>query len=116
MSSGTPFAWCENCKKYRDEFGNCDCLAGASGVPPISSAAVLRCAICAKAIDPKKGYYNVGEPNCLDCGEGLNGDRPWWSEREPNFARLQMSVCRREVLLGRDEVMKLNESKPEKTV
>lgn len=37
----------------------------------------------------------------------MDGARPWWADKEPNFARLQMSVVRREVILGRDEVLKV---------
>lgn len=32
---------------------------------------------------------------------------PHWIYKEPNFARLQMAVCRREVILGRDTIIKL---------
>ena len=34
-------------------------------------------------------------------------DVPWWVSKEPNFARLQAAICRREVILGQDEVLKL---------
>ena len=31
-------------------------------------------------------------------------DRPWWVDREPNMARLQMAICRGAVVFGRDHV------------
>lgn len=35
------------------------------------------------------------------------GHRPWWIDKEPNFSRLQAAICRREVILGTDTVLKL---------
>lgn len=37
----------------------------------------------------------------------IPGDVPWWTLKEPNFSRLQAAMCRREVILGTDEVLKL---------
>lgn len=77
---------------------------------------VLHCVTCHKAIDLQKGYYTVGGPHCSECGDVLYGDRPpYWADRDPNFTRLQMSICRRDVLLGRDEVIKLGDEPSTKT-
>jgi len=38
-------------------------------------------------------------------------DVPWWTLKEPNFSRLQAAMCRREVILGTDEVLKLEQEK-----
>lgn len=32
---------------------------------------------------------------------------PHWIYKEPNFSRLQMAICRKEVILGRDTIIKL---------
>lgn len=32
----------------------------------------------------------------------IQGDRPWWLDKEPNFSRLQMAVCRGAFIFGRD--------------
>lgn len=40
-------------------------------------------------------------------------NKPWWTNKEPNFSRLQAAMCRREVILGRDTVLKLNREEKE---
>ena len=42
----------------------------------------------------------------------IHSDIPYWVlmfERDPNWSRLQMAICRRDVIMGRDEIMKLPE-------
>lgn len=34
----------------------------------------------------------------------VNEDRPWWVDKEPNMARLQMAVQRGAVVFGKDHV------------
>lgn len=41
-------------------------------------------------------------------------DVPWWVKKEPNFSRLQAAICRREVILGQDEVLKLEQKTEQK--
>mgnify|MGYP000981630984 FL=1 len=38
---------------------------------------------------------------------------PYWIHLEPNFARLQMAILRREFLMGQDEIYKSSESDDE---
>lgn len=44
----------------------------------------------------------------------IPSDVPWWVKKEPNFARLQAAICRRDVILGPDEVLKVEQKKDEK--
>jgi len=39
---------------------------------------------------------------------------PWWIRKEPNFSRLQASICRREVILGRDTILKVDTREDQK--
>jgi hypothetical protein len=38
-------------------------------------------------------------------------DIPWWLNKEPNFARLQMAVCRGAFIFGRDCVKRIENFK-----
>lgn len=39
----------------------------------------------------------------------IQSDKPWWVDKEPNFARLQLAIVGRKVILGTDEVKKLED-------
>lgn len=39
----------------------------------------------------------------------IHSDRPWWINAEPNYSRLQISVVRKEVILGRDTILNLED-------
>lgn len=39
----------------------------------------------------------------------IHEDRPWWVDKEPNMARLQMAVQRGAVIFGKDHVKLLKQ-------
>lgn len=45
--------------------------------------------------------------------KNIESDVPWWTKKEPNFARLQAAVCRREVIMGTTEEVKKMEVESE---
>lgn len=44
----------------------------------------------------------------------IPSDVPWWVTKEPNFARLQAAICRRDVIFGLDEVLRVEQKPDEK--
>jgi len=46
----------------------------------------------------------------------VHGDAPWWLDKNPNFARLQMAVTRGAVIFGKDHVRILKNFKQKEDI
>lgn len=46
----------------------------------------------------------------------IQSDKPYWLDREPNFARLQMAIQRGAVIFGKDHVKLIADFKQKKEI